>query len=582
MEEDHLKEWLRVNPRGPGRYRSDLRCAVLSAADCIGSGIGEGDNNMSDVLSECRLPCASERYSLNKARKLHPFFANAPKLGRRSTGPLVHGDVVSLSAYRGVGYFICYGPSSDLSLVKTGSEYGYCIPIEFSDAPSEYFSSQCEVLREFALPSPLLLPVSACSRFKRIAAKLLTLQGKPIAGRPQVFGMYFENGGELYPTFSAEGDDGYFIASEEVGRLQWLDSEPTLKQYLAELAVVDRSKEVAGDDSGSDDDDSNDEEECDEEECDEEDGDDDEGDVEQADGEDHENKHGDRGFMRPERNVQRPRGDSGDVSCVAYGGGPPLASWLQSHPRGPGRYRRDGKCAFVSVKSVIRFPWDASSSPARDGSGEYSFFRLSLNKMIEQFPSTIFSLEAKRGRTSCGALQHGDVVHIPSDRFFEIFVCYGPADDLALIKTRQEDTYCIPPEFCDAPIKYFQKAAEFSERAFPIPSLLPRQVTLPPLADEVFKKLAELAGSKISPTAEYLFDSFSWWNRSNRATDIVPLVFCVDSSASPIDDGFLVIDDDSGILSWVQPATAAARFRQEVALADDRVESQVPKCHRVN
>jgi hypothetical protein len=570
-----LHSWLRVNPRGPGRYRTEMRCAVLDLSQEKSASFDQ-ERIVGDVLSKClwnsrgvqsrRMEFSEfERYSLNEARKLSPMFSKQATIGRRQVGPLAHGDVVILHGYRGVGMYICYGPPDNLALIKTGSEFGYCIPIEFCDAPSAYYNSQCCVLHEFAFPNRNFLPRSASSRMKHLSDRLAAASGKLIAQLPQIKEMYFEGDSDTYPSVDEEG---YFVAREESGRLSWYGgSDPALERYITESRLCDPSAEVEREDSGSSDDE-DDEDFLEEEE---------ESEVEEdAEEEDDESNNDPPERKKRERDITSEGFEArlaGATNSIRT-----LLSWLASNPRGSGRYRADGKCAFMAAneaKLTLSFDQLAYDSVhphvgEQVDKAEYSFLRISLNKLAAKYPRSFASslCVAKRGKTVVGPLQHGDVVNIPSTIYFETFVCYGPPHDLVLIKTRQDDSYCLPPEFCDAPPKYFSRADALIERAFPVPALLPK-CNVPLAVKEIFVQLQLLSEKPIAPDSEYVFDNWSLWNRAVGAPPNVMPKITGDLS----DEGLVIVREEDSLIMWLGPCAAATRYRIE-ALLDSPVQER--------
>jgi hypothetical protein len=207
-----LAAWLKVNPRGPGRYRAK-RAAMLYvelkderpvykwmtafAADeatldtallyesvtCVFPTPSQLDcRNGSALLgSPMSLAAAFYRLSWNRLCEVFPQLRAAnPTIapaGRSKKSKieltLQHGDLVVLNAYRGVGTYICYGPSEDLILIKTGGEYGNLVPPEFSDTPSiDYFAATRDEIAGMVLDAKVT-PPAGCPWLTVLLAELL-------------------------------------------------------------------------------------------------------------------------------------------------------------------------------------------------------------------------------------------------------------------------------------------------------------------------------------------------------------------------------------------------------------------------
>lgn len=245
-ETEKLRLWLKANPRGFSRYRSegyaflDLQddeetlSEILEAREGLlfdGVVAPEGDYNES-----------VERISWNKLKNTKPelFAGKLPTLQGSCSGQscfLQHGDLVNTHSYRGCGLFICYGPPDALALIKTGSEFGYMVPFEFCDAPPSYFDGYSEVLTQRAYPSPALMRFEWVGDATHLAIikNLLQHQGQPIdeADIDDDRELAFDD--DVCPVFAKDGLDGMIIIDDEMITFVKGESVRQIERYATEV-----------------------------------------------------------------------------------------------------------------------------------------------------------------------------------------------------------------------------------------------------------------------------------------------------------------------------------------------------------
>jgi hypothetical protein len=283
-----LQQWLKENPRGAARYRADGSAEFFSYKDSESCNIEsdgvtaavkvevEGEAEEKEEREEEQELEGDKYYQFPRIRppaglrkKFHiphpPGESSTRNIGQEelhqqgeasnvqasddteNTSLIQHGDIIDINyAYRGVGYYIAYGPPDDMWFIKTGSEDGYCLPLEFCDAPPEYYAAESHTLHQFAFPSPALLfnmNFPQLSEAKKILLAhirrhydmpeaLLEAQ-RAAEGRDRVLnGADEENFGdedwmwEGVPEepFAADGVDGFLVLNSLEGMAYWLVS----------------------------------------------------------------------------------------------------------------------------------------------------------------------------------------------------------------------------------------------------------------------------------------------------------------------------------------------------------------------
>ena len=251
-----LLAWLQAHPFGSSRYRAGGTPAMVDLSEfeevwegideekCAYAGSYQPPNDDDESPGDWS-DYSFFRRSWNKIKEQYKEAREAKAmLGEESISELQHGDIVSFHPYRGCGAFVCYGPPEDLALIKSGSEFGYCVPFEFWDAPPDYYGED-GIFSEAAYPSPALLFAEVESeKAEEIRTFAKTRGGKKIADEESLCELTFQNATSegVVPKFQTSGTDGFFVFNEDAGEVMWIgETIPAVTRFAVESAASPRA-----------------------------------------------------------------------------------------------------------------------------------------------------------------------------------------------------------------------------------------------------------------------------------------------------------------------------------------------------
>jgi hypothetical protein len=275
-ESTPLRRWLQVTPRGPGRYRATGhpiffgfdaardeedtskrdQLKVSSAVDFAELGPMERKEFLNEScyhFPRKRLTAAMKKKFGLAAPPNKVGATNKEQEGKVAAdgSPIQHGDIVGIDAeYRCVGWYIAYGPPEDMWLIRTGSEYGYCVPLEFCDAPPRYYGPERGGLHQFAFPSPALflnLPSitweeakTAVSDFVASAYETPVTSGKKRPKKVTTVWTWYE---EPQEPFATDGSDGFLVFNCFENTVTWFRGRVSgvVPRFVEEALVLPKA-----------------------------------------------------------------------------------------------------------------------------------------------------------------------------------------------------------------------------------------------------------------------------------------------------------------------------------------------------
>jgi hypothetical protein len=130
-------------------YRSDNQCRTFFLSDKL---TGDHAENKYEIFNELQGNTGTIRWT-----DLIAKFEDVKDIVDLKE-QIQHGDAVFFDDYRMVITYIVYWPNpeqDDPLLIRTYEEYGYGIPVDFSDAPLEYFADIESIVNRYVHPAIL-------------------------------------------------------------------------------------------------------------------------------------------------------------------------------------------------------------------------------------------------------------------------------------------------------------------------------------------------------------------------------------------------------------------------------------------